>query len=205
MILVLQHPQEPREPLSSAGLFAVVLNRLGTEFTPKISTGLSWPNLKKASGLEIVTPSRWIVFYLGSHVPKARSPDDFIDWIKPSAPPAETELAEIEGIVLLDGTWKQAKTLWWRNPWLLKLRRAALAPKAPSLYGLHRREPRRECLSTFESGVLALQALDAKGAISPQWVESAFSEFKKFVESKQWMSPERPRRPHPNRDRRRRT
>src|SRR5204862_7870678 len=30
-------------------------------------------------------------------------------------------LKRLDGIVLLDGSWKEAKTLWWRNPWLLKL------------------------------------------------------------------------------------
>ena len=35
----------------------------------------------------------------------------------------DAALADLEGIVLLDGSWGEAKTLWWRNPWLLKLRR----------------------------------------------------------------------------------
>jgi len=62
--------------------------------------------------------------------------------------------------VLLDGTWKEAKTLWWRNPWLLKLRRLVLNPQHPSRYGRIRREPRREALSTLEAAALLLKHLD---------------------------------------------
>ena len=44
-------------------------------------------------------------------------------------------LGDIEGIVLLDGTWSQAKALWWRNAWMLKCQRVILGPKRPSRYG----------------------------------------------------------------------
>jgi DTW domain-containing protein YfiP len=65
----------------------------------------------------------------------------------------------MEGLVLLDGSWSQAKALWWRNPWLLKLPRLVLHPREPSIYGKLRREPRREYLSTLEAIALALEAL----------------------------------------------
>lgn len=71
----------------------------------------------------------------------------------------EEIISELKGIVILDGTWKQAKTMWWRNAWLLKLRRIVLIPERPSLYGRMRREPRRECLSTIESIGVALEQL----------------------------------------------
>ncbi len=53
-------------------------------------------------------------------------------------------LKDIEGIVLLDGTWSQAKALWWRNAWMLKCQRVILGPAHPSRYGRLRREPRRD-------------------------------------------------------------
>ena len=62
----------------------------------------------------------------------------------------------LEGIVVLDGTWSKAKTLWWRNPWLSKLNRLTLKPKQPSIYGHLRAEPRREFVSTLESVTAAL-------------------------------------------------
>jgi DTW domain-containing protein YfiP len=63
--------------------------------------------------------------------------------------------------VLIDGTWSQAKTLWWRNPWLLKLHRLVLNPPRPARLGKLRREPRREALSTLEAAALALRHLEA--------------------------------------------
>ena len=44
----------------------------------------------------------------------------------------EPILQRLDGIVLLDGSWKEAKTLWWRNPWLLKLHRIVLDPPRPT-------------------------------------------------------------------------
>ena len=40
-------------------------------------------------------------------------------------------LGKLEGVVLLDGTWSQAKALWWRNPWMLKCQRVILNPARP--------------------------------------------------------------------------
>jgi DTW domain-containing protein len=62
--------------------------------------------------------------------------------------------------VLLDGTWSQAKTLWWRNPWLLKLHRLVLNPPEPARFGQLRREPRREALSTLETAALVLRRVE---------------------------------------------
>ncbi len=72
----------------------------------------------------------------------------------------DAALAGIEGVILLDGTWSQAKTLWWRNAWLLKGKRIALKPRRPSLYGRRRREARREGLSTIEAAGLVLARLE---------------------------------------------
>jgi hypothetical protein len=69
-------------------------------------------------------------------------------------------LRGLEGVVLLDGSWSEAKTLWWRNPWLLRLRRLVLNPPHPSRFGRVRREPRREALSTLEAAALLLKQLD---------------------------------------------
>jgi hypothetical protein len=67
--------------------------------------------------------------------------------------------------VLLDGSWSEAKTLWWRNPWLLRLRRLVLNPPRRSRFGRVRREPRREALSTLEAAALLLKHLDGRPEI----------------------------------------
>jgi len=77
-------------------------------------------------------------------------------------------LREIDGIILLDGTWSQAKALWWRNGWMLKCKRVVLAPKRPSRYGRLRREPRSDGLSTIEAAGMLLARLDASLTSRPR-------------------------------------
>jgi DTW domain-containing protein len=141
-VLILQHPQEPDKELGSARL----AHRALANSTLRV--GLSWPNLSKALGRPAVH-GHWGVLYLGGKAESAKA--------KQAA--ADLAALHLEGIVVLDGTWAQAKTMWWRNPWLLKLKRIALNPARRSLYGSLRREPRRECLSTIESIAEALDAL----------------------------------------------
>ena len=74
-------------------------------------------------------------------------------------------LKDIEGIVLLDGTWSQAKALWWRNAWMLKCRRVILAPARPSRYDDLRREPRRDALSTIEAAGMLVSRLENRPEI----------------------------------------
>jgi hypothetical protein len=151
-LLILQHPQEQDRELGTARLTALHLKRA------VLKAGLSWPSLAKALGRE-VNPKRWAVLYLGaasaSTLPKDREVT-LLDSKSAPLPEQERALAEIDGIIVLDGSWSQAKTLWWRNPWVLKCRRLTLNPKQPSRYGKLRREPRREGLSTLEAAALAL-------------------------------------------------
>jgi len=72
--------------------------------------------------------------------------------------------------VLLDGTWSQAKALWWRNAWMLKCQRVILGPSRPSRYGQLRREPRRDGLSTIEAGGdAAFDPREARGYRRRRW------------------------------------
>ncbi|WP_245334111.1 tRNA-uridine aminocarboxypropyltransferase, partial [Bradyrhizobium guangdongense] len=75
-------------------------------------------------------------------------------------------LARLEGVVLLDGTWSQAKALWWRNPWMLKCQRVILNPAHPSRYGRLRREPRSDGLSTIEAAATILAGLERRPDIA---------------------------------------
>jgi len=159
-VLILQHPHEKREPLATAPSIAAGLRRA------RLVTGLSWPNLERALGRP-ADPKRWAALYLGSARPKAFSNQGQIILLgrdgEPLAHP-ESILRSLDGIVLLDGTWSQAKTLWWRNPWLLKLHRLVLNPPCPARLGRLRREPRREALSTLEAAALVLRRSEATPA-----------------------------------------
>src|SRR4029078_8766947 len=99
-------------------------------------------------------PSRWAVLYLGSVKLRDFGNSSEIVAINRKGGMEDDQrgiLGAIEGIVLLDGTWSQAKALWWRNPWMLKCRRIILGPHRPSRYGKLRRQPRREGPSTNEA------------------------------------------------------
>jgi len=160
-VLILQHPQEQDRELGTARLTVLHLKRA------VMKTGLSWPSLAKALGRE-VNPKRWAVLYLGAAT-AATLPKDreltLLDSKGRPLPEQEDALSEIDGVIVLDGSWSQAKTLWWRNPWVLKCRRLALNPKQPSRYGKLRREPRREGLSTLEAAALTVARLGGQPEI----------------------------------------
>jgi DTW domain-containing protein YfiP len=160
-VLILQHPQEQDKTLGTAQLTAASL----TNATFRI--GLSWASLAKALGRP-ADPKRWAILHLGSAkaatFPKGRE-IVALDRKGEPLPEQDAALSGIDGIVLFDGTWSQAKTLWWRNPWVLKAKRLALNPKRPSLYGKLRREPRREGLSTIVATALALSRIEKRPEI----------------------------------------
>jgi DTW domain-containing protein len=155
-MLILQHPQEQREALSTALLVSQTLRQA------KIAVGLSWPSLARAVGGP-AEPRRWAVLHLGAARAEPQAERRELTLLdrrgEPIADPSAI-LGGLKGIVLLDGTWSQAKTLWWRNPWLLRLHRMVLDPPRPARLGRLRREPRRDALSTVEAAALALRHLE---------------------------------------------
>ncbi len=160
-VLILQHPQEKREALGTAQIAHLQLRN------SLVRVGLSWPSLKRILGRD-VDPRRWGVLYLGTQKQGAAAQKEELAAVdRNGAPLADggSVLAGLDGIIVLDGTWSQAKTLWWRNAWLLKCRRLMLRPKVRSLYGQARREPRRERLSTLESAALVLANLEGDPAL----------------------------------------
>lgn len=62
-------------------------------------------------------------------------------------------------LVLIDGTWPQARSMLKANPWLRALPQVRLAPVTPSDYRI-RREPAFECLSTVETLAAALKVCE---------------------------------------------
>jgi DTW domain-containing protein len=140
-VLILQHPQERDALLGSAQILAASLPKA------QIVVGLSWRNLGHALGEPEIDVKRWAVLF-----PDAEAKADQVT----QRSRIVLEPSSLEGIIVLDGTWSKAKTLWWRNPWLNKLNRVTLKPGKPSIYGKLRAEPRREYVSTLESVAAAL-------------------------------------------------
>lgn len=179
-LVILQHPQEQDRTLGTAGLAAHLFRNA------QVRIGLSWPSLSKLLGRE-ADAARWGVLYLGSasaaeltgasapaapagkgrgYDPLAQTsaaaPDDVMVLTRKGtlAPDQASVLKHLQGVIVLDGTWSQAKALWWRNAWMLKCRRLILNPRMPSAYGKLRREPRRDALSTIEAAGLLLARIE---------------------------------------------
>ncbi len=173
-LLILQHPQEQDRALGTARLAAQHFKHA------VVKVGLSWSSLSKALGRPVTDPSRWAVLYLGSA--KVADLDISSDVVAINRK-GEVErdqrgiLSDIEGIVLLDGTWSQAKALWWRNPWMLKCQRVILGPQRPSRYGQLRREPRRDGLSTIEAVAMLLATLEKR----PDIAETLHASFERML------------------------
>ena len=173
-LLILQHPQEQDRALGTARLTAMHFKNA------VVKIGLSWPSLSKALGRTVHDPSRWAVLYLGSAKVADLDTDAEIVAINRKGevePHQRAILSDIEGIVLLDGTWGQAKALWWRNAWMLKCQRVILGPKQPSRYGKLRKEPRRDGLSTIEAAGLLLAGLEKR----PETAEALNASFDRML------------------------
>ena len=162
-LLILQHPQEQDRALGTARLTALHFKNA------VLKIGLSWPSLSKALGRPVHDPSRWAVLYLGSAKVAELGTDRDIVAFNRKGEIEENQrgiLKDLEGIVLLDGTWSQAKALWWRNAWMLKCQRVILSPAHPSRYGKLRKEPRRDGLSTIEAAAMLLSGIEKRPDIA---------------------------------------
>jgi DTW domain-containing protein len=199
-LLILQHPQEQDRALGTARLTALHFKHA------VLRIGLSWPSLSKALGRPVHDPSRWAVLYLGSAKVADLDTDRDIVAIDRKGAVEENQrgiLKDIVGIVLLDGTWSQAKALWWRNAWMLKCQRVILGPAQPSRYGKLRREPRRDGLSTIEAAAMMLGGLEKRPDIEATLTDS-FERMLAKVREVQTVLPELAPKPKPRRDYRRR-
>src|SRR3954466_4153331 len=199
-LLILQHPQEQDRALGTARLLALHFKNA------VLKIGLSWPSLSKALGRPVHDPSRWAVLYLGSAKVADLQTDRDIVAINRKGEVEDNQraiLKDIEGIVLLDGTWSQAKALWWRNAWMLKCQRIILNPAKPSAYGKLRREPRRDGLSTIEAAAMLLAGLEKRPDIAAT-LNAAFERMLAKYRGAQATLPELAPKPPVKRDYRRR-
>jgi hypothetical protein len=131
-VVILQHKRERRHPLGTVRLLRLALERVRVEVAYQESV----PPLPLPEGTALLYPG-----------PEARELDSLAPGERPGA------------LVLLDGTWSQARRMFRESPWLQALPRVALLPAAPSRYRI-RKEPRPRFLSTLEAAVLALRALE---------------------------------------------
>ena len=197
-LLILQHPQEQDRALGTARLTALHFKNA------VLKIGLSWPSLSKALGRS-VDPQRWAILYLGSVKLADLETDRDLVAVDRKGGLEEGQrgiLKDIEGIVLLDGTWSQAKALWWRNAWMLKCQRVILGPAHPSRYGRLRKEPRADGLSTIEAAGMTLGRLEGRAEIETA-LSATFARLLARYREVQSTMPELAPKPKPKRDYRR--
>lgn len=135
-VLVVQHPRERLHSIGTARFAALGLTNARVE--------IAW----NAGIAEEAAPG-WLpegaaLLYPG---PGARELKDLKEHERP------------RHLVVIDGTWHTARTLYRDKGWLRRLPQVSLTPAAPSRYRI-RREPDAHCVSTIEAIVEALRVLE---------------------------------------------
>ena len=134
-VVFLQHPREARMPVSTCRLAHLSLAN------SEMHVGMGPERLPRLAEA-IQTPGAMVLF----PGPEATDVRDLPD------PPGT--------LVVIDGTWINARKLVERSPLLAVLPRVGFTPERPSNYRI-RREPAAHCLSTIEATVHMLEALEA--------------------------------------------
>lgn len=179
-VVILQHPRERDMPIGTARMASLCLPQA------RLFVGVRWAD-SAALAHALGDPARPpILLYPG---PGARD-------ILREPPPGPVTL------VVVDGTWSQAKTVVRDNPVLHALPRYAFATPEPSRYRI-RREPNAEYVSTIEALMHVLGALEGE----PARFRALLDPLQAMIEAQlacQASSPRRltvrqPRRPRPPR------
>jgi len=134
-ILFLQHPNERKMPFNTARLAHLSLSR------SRLVHGLRFDGTKVVQDLLERRERVGILF----PSPRAKQLDQ--------APP------DLETLVIIDGTWREARKMIYLSPSLLEFPHYAFVPERPSNYRI-RKEPKDEFISTIEATVTALRAID---------------------------------------------
>ena len=135
-IHIIQHPREQRHAIGTVRLLRDGLENLSVLVRGPHEDGFSRLSDEIPSGAGLLFPG-----------PSAR---------------VLSELAEDErptDLVVLDGTWGHARTLFRTSPWMAELPRFVIEPSEPSRYRI-RKEPKVEFVSTLEAVAYALRALE---------------------------------------------
>jgi DTW domain-containing protein YfiP len=139
-VIVVQHPRERNHPIGTAR-FA----RLGLRASEVKVWGPHYAGASSEALQASIPPDTWLLF------PSEQAQDARALRVAEGGPPKH--------LLVLDGTWSQAKGLYLANPWMANLPHVRIAPSSPSAYRI-RKEPADHCLSTIESIVATLRELE---------------------------------------------
>jgi DTW domain-containing protein YfiP len=133
---VIQHPRERHNAIGTVRLVRLGLARCSVE--------VNWPWSGQPSRLSAAPPEGAAVLFPSD---RARP----VEALAPHERPHQ--------LIVLDGTWHQARTLYRNNAWLEALPHVLLDTPVPSRYRI-RAEPKRHYLSTVEAIVRTLGILE---------------------------------------------
>ena len=134
-ILYLQHPNERTMPFNTARLAHLSLSN------SRLVHGLEFDGTKTVQELRARKERVGILFPSSVAKDLSEAPSD------------------LETLVIIDGTWREAKKVIYLSPSLLEFPHYAFVPDKPSNYRI-RKEPKDEYISTIEATVTALRILD---------------------------------------------
>ncbi|EEB18965.1 conserved hypothetical protein [Pediculus humanus corporis] len=143
-VILLQHPAEEKRCLKTAPMLSLALH-------PDhclIFRGKTFPKSKHENLSNLLNHPKTLLLY-----PTINSID--IESIKPMREDNE----EPYNLVLIDGTWPQAKAMFNNSPILHKLKQVKLRVGGNSEYVI-RTQPTEGCLSTLETAARALSILE---------------------------------------------
>lgn len=139
-IVLVQHKREARHALNTARIARLGLAQVHVRVYAASET----------SGEELPP---WLPEGAAVLYPRKDAPD--LEQLSPAERP--------RALVVLDGTWHQARALYRDHRWLARLPAVQLTPRAPSRYRI-RREPSTNYISTIEAIVHALSVLEPETA-----------------------------------------
>ena len=140
-VVIIQHPREARHPFGTVRFAKLGLERVRV-VVPEVLYDPVQVDLPERVGL-----------------------------LFPSPEAKELGSEPLDALVVLDGTWPQARSLYRFNPWLAGIPHYGLVPSMPSTYRI-RKEPDERFLSTIEAIASALVRIEPETAGIPELLGS---------------------------------
>jgi DTW domain-containing protein YfiP len=151
-VVFLQHPRESRVAIGTARMAHLGLSNSELHEGIEFASNARINELIERPGTAVLFPGEGSV-----------APDEL------DQPP--------ETLLVIDGTWPQARKLFALNPALQRLPRIGFVPKRPGNYRI-RREPADHCMATIEAVVEVLAAFERDGTR----FESLIQTFERMVD-----------------------
>lgn len=170
--ILLIHRDEVLKPTNTGRLIA--------ELFPSQTHIFEWSRTEPPAGIEelISDPMRQVLLVFPC--------DNAISPRTLSLPATQSQLRLT--LILLDGTWKQARKMFNKTPWLAGLRSISPSYQAAAQYAL-RKAAHANCLSTAEAAILLMEDLDPDSA---HVLSAVFNQFNQGYALSRGIRPQEP-------------